>query len=286
MKLKIISLILAIVLCICVSGCGGEDESLQAPSQETVSEETAVDGGNSSEVVSENTSEEEALQITELQLNDAWNVSDVTCFTMVNLTPCVVVDGVAYLYEDDTWVAKDASEAIQWVYEGEYYCALDVNGKILGEPPADSSGYMPLGSASVFNNAEVVMEKSATEPVRALDCNVYSDAVLVWLQDGSLIRYMNGEGIEVEIPGEIKQISDGYVLTEDGYLYEVSGEIGEVKVKKVSEEAFTEFPLQIKVEETVKTALTDTGKKAEDIVVSFDRAAVLCEDGSIVLLDM
>ena len=71
----------------------------------------------------------QSFSVTEIESNNF--IETPTQFILTNSSPCVLIDGVAYLYEDGIWNEIHSDEKLSEIYPGDIFCALTEDGGII-----------------------------------------------------------------------------------------------------------------------------------------------------------
>lgn len=215
---------------------------------------------------------------------------------LVNLKPCVVYDGVAYMY-DDGWKAVEAA-SIAHVYDGDTFCAIDDDGSIIlkSENMGEYEGY-PLGSAGIYHNAEQMLKLTENEKISKLGGSPVAEYCTAYFKDGSTRIFHNGYALELSDSIAVADISGRFVLAEDGTVYKASYDeeftIGSLKAvsdkKYVSIAECTSADRCIGINEDgtvtvwsdVNMDMTFTADNARTAAIGFNYGAVVCDDGMV-----
>lgn len=183
--------------------------------------------------------QEKHFAVTEIDASDFAEVPSQ--MELINLQPCALVDGEAYIYEGDSWNKIFVDKKLTEIYAGEVFCALTEDGEIYmaGDALAEYESY-PLGSASVYYNAEKMLEYSSGSKIEHLSANILNDCIVASSVAGEIKVYVNGIEREIADPIRVIGMSGKYLLSEEGDVYMVSypDSFERVRVKRISDDKF------------------------------------------------
>lgn len=227
MKKKSIIFFLILVVGIIVGFCLREllhaNETKIAQNAETTENFIAEDFETSAEA---DASEPEEILYT---IEEVTTFPFETCPTqleLVNLSPCVLVDGMVYLQEGDTWKLLYGDTKVKEVYGGEYFCALTEDGALLLGEDVPKSDEITNMSASIFYNAEEIQKNTQNQKILDVNRNIVNESAIVFLENGTVEAFRVGTSCQIMDAIDVKAIEGNYVLTEDGDVYLILCEDG------------------------------------------------------------
>lgn len=164
---------------------------------------------------------------------------EIDNLSLIDLKPCIVSDGKAYIYDNNEWNVVECDNDIARVYNGDTFCALDSEGNIIiiGENLGDYEAY-PLTTAGVYYNAEKMLKYTEKEKVLLLGGNpLKSEYCIAYFDDGCTKMFINGQMVELSDSLNVVNISGGFILDEAGNVYKVSNSenLSNISLKQISE---------------------------------------------------
>lgn len=167
---------------------------------------------------------------------------EVESFVLINDIPYMVSDGTAYYWDNDnrSWLVY--KEDVKKLFRGETISILRNDGtlEIGREEYLDMSGDSPLLAQYSADQAGKLMDISQNTSIRTLNGELSNGSCWALCEDGSMLINPGGEYIPFEIPNEkIKDISECFILTEEGNVYEIENpKFEEYSYKRISEDKF------------------------------------------------
>lgn len=252
-------------------------------------------------IAMENTSQEESSSVapnftlTEIEKYDF--VANPEQFALVNMNPCVLVDGVAYLYEDGDWNKIQSDKKISQIYSGDKFCCLTQDGKIIvgNEEWKEEYESYPLSSAGVFHNAEEMLKATEEKTITNISAEIFNEYIIATFADGITECFVNGKSLTVTDSLSVKEISGHFLLTDSGDVYLVSypDSFETIKIKQVSTDKIQSISScpsadrcvgikndgSIEVWSDVEGDLASDFQKIEMIKMGFNYCVAVREDG-------
>lgn len=217
---------------------------------------------------------------------------------LIDLKPCILVDGKAYIYDDDWKVIENNSDIIK-VYNGDTFCALDFNGKIINiKENDDNYENYPLTSAAVYYNAEEMMKFVEKEKISLLNANpLKSIYCIIYSDDRHTRLFVNGQMYELADSLDVVDISGNFILDKSGNVYKVLyGEnLSNVRLEQISNKRYIRISAcnsadrcigidqdgGVMVWSDVDLGFTFNAENAKFAAMGFDYGVVLRNDGKI-----
>ncbi len=234
-----------------------------------------------------------------------FSVQEIQCdkesdnLALIDLKPCIVSDGKAYIYDNNEWNVVEFDNDITKVYNGDTFCALNSKGNIIiiEENLGDYEAY-PLTTASVYYNAEKMLEYTEKENVLLLGGNpLKSEYCIAYFDDGCTKMFINGQMIELSDSLKVVDISGGFILDEAGNVYKVSNSenLSNISLKQISEKRYVSISAcasanrcigicedgSVTVWSDVDLKFTFNADNAKSAAMGFNYGVVLCDDGKI-----
>lgn len=286
---KITYILLVLVLCLSSLGCGNSGQTNENTEAETSKENTA------------------STKVTLEKILSCGYVKPDSGISLVNwnMNPCVVTEGRAFVYQDNVWNEMDSENGIREVFSGENFCALDQQGKILTDADAfESYDGLPLTTAAIHYNAEqmvhILNDDKNDEKLSLLGGNIFTNSI-VYLDNGCLKVFKNGEGKVLSDSIAVSKISGNFILTEDGDVIRITyndfdGDITNINLKKVSTEKYIDISacdtaprcIGIREDGTVNLLWSDVELNlnldmgnVKAVSMGFNYAVILCDDGHV-----
>lgn len=245
----------------------------------------------------QNTSEETALLFSVKEIGSDFNAENCK-IALVNLNPCIVSDGKAYIYVDG-WNEVETDHDIVTVYNGDVFSALDSEGHIIMMPEEtdDYEGY-PLTTAAVHYNAEELRKLTEDEKILLLSGNPLGSGghCVVYSENGYTSLFANGTAFPISDSMVVADISGNFILSEEGNVYKVihTDNPEHVSLKQVSEGKYVEIAACTSADRCIGISQDGTTtiwsdvdlgfsfhtENAKTAAMGFTYGIVLCEDGN------
>lgn len=234
-----------------------------------------------------------------------FSVQEIQCdkeidnLSFIDLKPCIVSDGKAYIYDNNEWNVVECDNDITRIYNGDTFCALDSEGNIIiiEENPGDYEAF-PLTTAGVYYNAEKILKYTEKEKVLLLGGNpLKSEYCIAYFDDGSTKMFINGQMVELSDSLNVVDISGGFILDESGNVYKVSNSenLSNISLKQISEKRYVSISAcasadrcigicedgSVTVWSDVDLKFTFNAGNAKSAAMGFNYGVVLCDDGKI-----
>lgn len=293
---EIVYLLTLIMVSIGMTGCSAKGADEQVISESTEKEEEVITGEfSSNDVVVRD--EETSLLFSVKEIQSEYDVE--TCeIALVNLKPCIVSAGKAYIYVDG-WNVVEADNDIVKVYNGDTFCALDCVGNLI--TIADEFNHYesyPLTSAGIYYNAEEMLKLTEEENILLLSGNpLESEYCIAYFEGGYTRLFVNGEMTELSDSIAVADISGRFILSDEGNVYQVSwGENpSNARLEQVSEGKYIGISActsadrcigicedgTVAIWSDVELNFVFNTENAKAAAMGFDYGIVLCDDGHI-----
>lgn len=296
MKKNILLLVSSVVL-FSVTGCSVNEKN----KQETI-EENGMDEQMTLDMLfydDETFDEEEtALLFSVKEIESDFDAENCK-IALVNLNPCIVSDGKAYIYVDGCWNEVETDHDIVTVYNGDVFSALDSEGHIITIPEEtdDYEGY-PLTTAAAHYNAAELRKLAEDEKILLLSGDpLGSEHCVVYFENGDTSLFANGTAFPISDSIVVADILGNFILSEEGNVYKVvhTDNPEHVSLKQVSEGKYVEIAactsadrcIGIRQDGTttvwsdVDLGISFHANHAKSAAMGFNYGIILCEDGNV-----
>ncbi len=168
---------------------------------------------------------------------------DITQMSMVELMPCVLVNGEVYLYKNEEWVQLAREEPLIRVFSGEQFCGLTETGKIDVEIIAEVPENTPLTVAGINYNAAQILELTKERKIEDISSSIFDETLVVLFADGTVEMYVSGKRYTMKEPLNVVKVEGTFLLTNTGDVYKAdySEKSETISLKKVSMDIITDI---------------------------------------------
>lgn len=221
---RLFVVILSVILSFSLVACQEKTETVESTGQELL--ETVEDMEVFTDVTAENESETERL--TESSIFSVTEIesypfeAEPSQFALINLCPCVVVDGDTYLYEDGSWAQIQLDRKMAKIYSGEIFCGLTADGEIAVGPTEWEWGNYEnysLTTAGALYNTEMMMKLTAGEKIEQLSTDILREHMIALFENGKTKLFIFGKSYDIAESLVVEEVSGNYLRTDSGDVY-------------------------------------------------------------------